>query len=535
MNAARLRHGVCAAFVALFAASAGAVDLADAVANLGAGRAPEAERQFKQIVASAAAPAPDRARAYFYLGTMSHLPAKGEPSKAALQLAERYYTEGLQLDPTMGGALNNLARVQLALGRSTVDASDNINRALALKDGRQSLYETTRAEIADRAGDRKAALDAARQAFLAAPQDESLRRGFVARALTSDPGLLASTVDVLLERGESLAAQEVIVDTLTERSVPRVALMERLADVLAAQSYDPRRFTELPVAAVLEALKSDPQLGAAARELLAVHAQPAASAFEYRWWTTRDHVAGQKPEQERPRRFARLMSSLARWYQERGNANELPLAAPYAEIGVQLSGNSLDPRAILDLVNVYASTGQRDKIIRVSDEYVTELFMMKGSAYLDAHTPEDYRRIYELHLALGAIYGYLEQWTDGGSPRSATFQLEHVLKSAKKVNDALPPDSKDRIVVPPAAIQLLARSYEATGRYDESVQLRVNAANQLLASPNPRLASELLKTTEQQPVDVSRASPRLREEWEKVQANVARVPKGRAVTRPGGR
>lgn len=528
MSAARWKMAVRAAALALLAVPAGAANLPEAVANLQDGRTQDAERQLREIVASSAAPEKDRARAYFYLGTIHQL--SSTPSKESLQIAERYYTEALQLDPNMGGALNNLARVQLALGRSPANATENINRAIALKDGRQSLYEATRAEIAERSGDSKAAMDAARQALLAAPQDEALRRAFVARALKADPAMLTSTVDALLERGESLAAQGVILNSLADRTAPRFALMERLADVLAVQSYDPRRFTDLPTAAVLGKLKDDSQLGVSSRELLDLHAKPAADAYQYKWWTTRTDAPGQKPEQGRTRRFARLVSSLGRWYQERGTAEELKLAAPYAEIALQMSGTSLDPRAILDLANVYASTGQRDKIKQMSDKYVRDLFMMKGSAYHDARTPEDFRRIYDLHLALGAIYGYLEQWGDShASPQSATFQLEHVLSTAKRVNDALPADSKERIVVPASAIQLLARAYDATGRFDESVQLRVNAANQLLASPNPRMANEVLKTVDQKPVDVSRASPRLRDEWEKVQATAAEVPKGRGL------
>jgi hypothetical protein len=81
--------------------------------------------------------------------------------------------------------------------------------------------------------------------------------------------------------------------------------------------------------------------------------------------------------------------------------------------------------------------------------------------------------------------------------------------------------------VPASAIQLLARAYDANGRYDDSVQLRVNVANQLLASPNPRRAAEVLRSVDAKPVDVSRASPRLRAEYEKVQANAAKVPKRR--------
>jgi tetratricopeptide (TPR) repeat protein len=517
-----------AALALLGVSAAGAATLPEAVANLQAGRAQDAERQLREIVASSGLPAKDRARAYFYLGTIHQLPSKGEPSKESLQVAERYYTEALQLDPNMGGALNNLARVQLALGRSPANATEIINRAIALKDGRQSLYEATRAEIAERSGDAKAAADAARQALLAAPQDEALRRAFVARALKAAPVMLTSTVDTLLERGESLAAQGVILDSLADRTAPRIALMERLADVLAVQSYDPRRFTELPAAAVLDRLKDDSQLGVCSRELLDLHAKPAADASHYQWWTTRTDAPGQKPEQERTRRFARLVTSLGRWYQERGNRDELAFAAPYAEIALEVSGSTLDPRAILDLATVYANTGQRDKIRQMSDRYVQDLFMAKGSAYLEARTPADFRRIYELHLALGAIYGYLEQWGDRyASPQSATFQLEHVLSSAKRVNDALPADSKDRIVVPASAIQLLARAYDANGRYDDSVQLRVNTANQLLASPNPRRATEVLKSLDAKPVDVSRASPQLRAEYEKVQANAAKVPRGR--------
>jgi hypothetical protein len=233
------------------------------------------------------------------------------------------------------------------------------------------------------------------------------------------------------------------------------------------------------------------------------------------------------PDDARARRLGRLAGSLASWFRDRNAPEEVKLAIPYAELALACTGDSIDPRAALDLAEVYGATGQRDRIRDMSDEYVAKLFAGKLDAYRTAERSHDYRSIYDFHMALGAIYGYLEQWTPSGGwqPASAIFQLEHVLSTAELINRDLPPDSKERVVVPVSAIQLLARAYDKTGQPDRSVKLLMDEANSRLSSPNPRLAIDLIRQPDRKPVDVSRASPGLRADWEKLEAKVATLPR----------
>jgi hypothetical protein len=532
MNAATLRKPQL--WVPLFIAFAlptGAADLAKAIEALQSGRIEQAEREFTAITREDAAdPArrADVARAYFYLGTLKQFPVakeSGDASREALNAAGKYYESALNIDPTLGGALNNLARAQLQLG-DPAGALATIDRALLLKDGREAIYQATRADIAAKSGDAKLASAAAMQALIAAPQDVSRRHSFTALALASDPKALAATVEALLKDGESIAAQSVILESLANPAAPREALMEYLADSLTVQSYDPRAFGESPAGIELQKLTADAQLGAAARDLLKLHKTPANRPYSYEWWGRdfRDH--GKMPENARARRLGRLATSLARWFRDRRAPEEVRLAIPYAELALACTGDSIDPRAVLDLAGIYGATGQRQRIRQMSDEYVGMLFAGKLDAYKAAERSRDYRKIYDFHMALGAIYGYLEQWTPRGwEPASAIFQLEHVRSTAELINRDLPLDSKERVVVPASAIQLLARAYDSTGQADKSLRLLIDEANARLSSANPRLAYEVITLPDRKPVDVSRASPALRADWENLTQKVATLPR----------
>jgi tetratricopeptide (TPR) repeat protein len=532
MSTANYRPLILAALLLACAPAAGAADLAKAVEALQSGRIEQAEREFTAITREDAAdPARrgDVARAYFYLGTLKQFPVakeSGDASRDALNAAGQYYESALAIDPTLGGALNNLARAQLQLG-DNAGALATIDRAVTLKDGREAIYQATRADIVEKSGDVKLASAAAMQASIAAPQDESRRRRFTSLALKADPKALSAAVGELLKRGESIAAQAVILDTLPNPAAPREALMEYLADALTAQSYDARTFGDAPAGVVLQKLTGDTQIGAAARDLLKLHKTPANRPSAYEWWGRdfRDH--GKMADTARARRLGRLSSSLAHWFRDRRAPEEVRLAIPYAELALACTGDSIDPRAVLDLAGIYGATGQRDRIRQMSDEYVAMLFAGKLDAYKAAERSRDFRRIYDFHMALGAIYGYLEQWTPQGGwePASAIFQLEHVRSTAERINQGLAADSKDRLVVPASAIQLLAKAYDRTGQADKSVRLLIDEGNARLSSPNPRLASEVIMLPDRKPIDVSRASPALRADWEKLAAKVATLPR----------
>jgi hypothetical protein len=501
-------------------------NLEKAIEAMQAGQTREAEREFRALAGNASADPSarkDAAHAYFYLGAMQQAAAEGQANAAAkLRAGQRYYEAALAIDPGLGGALNNLARTQLALG-APQEALRTIDRAIALKDGRDSLYLQTRADIAEKAGDAKAASAASLQALLVAPQDEARVERFARQAAAADPGSLVEATDRLLARGESLAAQSIILESLATGTTSRAALLERLADALAAQRYDPRTFADTPVGAALAKLRADSTLGGPVKELFALHASPVAEPRAYPWWSRGfnpyDRVAKGSPAE----RLQRLASSLARWYRDANAPAEIARGVPYAELASELNGESIEPRAILDLATMYAAAGQRDKLQRLANTRIKKLFEGKMAAYHEAQSSGDYRGIYDFHMALGAIYGNLEQWTDangGEQPTSAIFQLKRARWAAGKINEKLPADSKERVVVPSAAIQLLATAYERTGRTDDSLKLRIEAANERVGT-SPRLAYEVLMSGKQ-PVDVSRASPAVRADFEKMQANVKR-------------
>ncbi len=500
--------------------------LEKAIEEMQAGHTREAEREFHAVTREpSAAPAArkDAAHAYFYLGAMKQAAAEGQPNAAAkLRAGRRYYESALAIDPQLGGALNNLARTQLQLG-APQEALRTIDLAVALKDGRDALYLQTRADIAEKAGDAKAASAASLQALLAAPQDEARLERFARQAAAADPGSLIDATDRLLARGESLAAQSIILEALVREAAPSESLIERLADALAAQRYDPRKFAGLPAGAVLVKLRADATLGQPARELLALHARPVAEPGKYPWWSRGFNPYDRTAPGSRAERLQRLASSLARWYRDGNSADEIAPGVPYAELASELNGESIEPRAILELATMYAAAGQRDDLQRLGNTRIKKLFDGKMAAYHEAQSSGDYRGIYDFHMALGAIYGNLEQWTDpngGEQPTSAIFQLKRARWAAGKINEKLPADSKERVVVPSAAIQLLATAYERTGRTDDSLKLRIEAANERVGK-NPKLAYEVLMSGKQ-PVDVSRASPAVRADFEKAQANVKR-------------
>jgi len=526
VSALSRRRALLLAPLALSAAIVHGASLDNAIEAMQAGRTQEAEHEFRELVqAPSADPAArkDAAHAYFYLGAMEQAAAEGQENAAArLRVGQQYYESALAIDPRLGGALNNLARTQLQLG-SAQEALRTIDRAVALKDGRDALYLATRADIAEKAGDAKIASAASIQALLAAPQDAARREAFVRLALVADPASLVSTVDDLLARGESLAAQSIVLGALSNAGVHREPLFERLADALAAQNYDPRNFADSPTGRAVAALREDAKLGAASRELLALHSSPSGRPWDYRWWIRGFNDHGPSLAGSPAPRLQRLAGSLGRWFKDRGQESEVALAIPYVEIAFALTGDSIEPRAFLELANVYGATGRRDKLLQLSNEYTLPLFHGKMAAYRRAESTGDYRGIYDFHMALGAIYGYLEQWTDrsgGEQPTSAIFQLKRARWAAEKINESLPADSKERVIVPVAAIQLLATAYERTNRTDDSLKLRIDAANERVGK-NPKLAYEVLMSGKQ-PVDVSRASPAVRADFEKAQANVKR-------------
>jgi len=305
-------------------------------------------------------------------------------------------------------------------------------------------------------------------------------------------------VEELLKRGYASSAEATLREALVSPSDVRPRLLALLADALAPQSYDPNTFAKTETAAMLRPLSDTSDIGAGVRELLLLHAAPQPRRDAYSWWTRGYHPEDPSGPRGPTVSLRRLARQLADTLILQGDTDSLRRAAPYAELAVELSGSSIDPRSVLTLAEIYADTGQNDKLAAISDRYVKLLFQGKNDAYATAND----QQIYEFHLALGALYGYLGRWTnDQWEPASAIFQLERAQQAAGRINKSLPAGAAQRVTLPPKAVDLLATGYRATGRLDDSVRVRTETANQMLTYQRPAQASEVLSSK-----DLSRAA-----------------------------
>jgi tetratricopeptide (TPR) repeat protein len=519
-------------------AAASAQPVTDAEARLPDGIAALQEQRWDEArsilgeVVSAGPGTAAAAQGEFYLGLLYQSLAAQASDPAArrphLEAAVLHYEGALQGLPRSGPTLNNLARVLGELGEfGRADAI--IGRALALDDGKQASYLRTRADLADwrpaSPADRLASWQAA---FEAAPDDEEARQKFVALALSARPAAVGETAQRLLDRGAVQSAEALLTEVLPQHPAPRESLMLQLADVLAAGHYDPRSFNR--TARVLQRLATESDVGAAAQELLDLHVKPSPRRDAYPWWTRDYQDYAPSIPKGRSARFRRLVLALGDSYRLQGGETGLRRAQPYAELALELSGNTADPRAVLLLADVYANTGQRDRLRDVSNKYVQKLFQGKGEAYASGNQ----RQIYEHHLALGSIFAYLEQWENPQwAPASAIFQLEHARTAAASFNRSVTSASGEQLVVPPNAIAMLSSGYLATNRPEQSVNVCIESARVYEAQGRPMLRDAVLQSPAAA-VAVARTAPATQATWNAAlrDSRVTPVERPPAVVQP---
>lgn len=462
------------------------------VSLIDAGRFDEARQELQQSVDADSNPA-DRGRAYFYLGLCEQQRARSLPAgpqrQTALQAARDYYQQALGANPKSGGALNNLAQVQADLGDLEA-ANATLERALALGDGRQALYQSTRARLLSAGPLDARALQALLDAALASPDDDAARARLVQAAAPANPALIVELATALLSNGYAGAAEDVCAQGLAAAPALGKQLLVLLARTLAAQSYEPTSFdkTKASTAQVLARLRGDATVGSGANQLLALHLSPKPEAAAYSWWM-QGYNRYSPPARDAPHLALRVLAiRLGDWYRRVGTGEALLQAEPYALLAVELSGNTADPTAILGLAEIYANTDRKDKLREVSDRYAGSLFEGKAAAYMEKND----ELIYQFHLALGTIYGYLEQWeSPGWSPASAIFQLEHARETAERINRSTPDCGANCRTVPPMAIQLLATAYEKTGKPEQAVRVRAEAAETYVKVRRPDMVKQL--------------------------------------------
>lgn len=408
--------------------------------------------------------------------------------KSARERAIRWYEDFLKTRPDSGGALNNLAQLYAQDPDQRPKAIALLDRAVQLKDDRVGVYAANRARILAESGQDKQALDWALGAVKNDRNDEAAQT--LALDLLRKEGDTRRLADYMRELERTGLVQRAVDVGLTEiesRSAGREPLLVAIAEALAHPGYGglPDRFVKSEVGGRLRKQVEGADIGPGVRELLALHEKPG-PVDAYGWWR-KDFI---DYDELRPGTRSAALLALARALGDRCRAageKGYPCAEAYYRFAIDFTGTSADPSAFLALAEVLANTGRGDELAKVSQKYERALFRGKETAYNRRNLP----KIYQFHLALGMMYGYLGKWEDKEfAPGGSIWQLNRAKETADRYNADAP--EAQRIVFPPQAVTVLSDGYLKTGAVDNSVQIRVEAAEKYIKRGDKERAQEVL-------------------------------------------
>lgn len=422
----------------------------------------------------------DQARLWFYTAR-AHEELGDEQSAAA------DYARAIDLEPTYGAAMNNLAQLLVRRG-DAARAAALLKTAIALDDPRHLLYVDNYAAAAEKAGD----IEAARTAYaeVARVQQENVAAQMNAIRLLDDPWRMAQMLVKLASRGEAAAAQSLALDLLAKPFDARGkrALLSVVAGALARQHVAPQAFEKHPAAARLAALRADASIAGGIDEMLLL-VRGEVDPARYVWWRS--------PPDER---FGALIRDVgASW----AGAGQKAKAEACYKLALDYAGGR-DADAFVELADLYFNEKRLADLDALARNYERPMFAAKA----DTIAARDYGAEYRFHVALGTMYAYLERWGDEGDATSAIFQLRQAQRAAADYNRELTWGQK--ISAEPKTIELLATAYTKTNKRDRAVALRIDSAAAFAAEGRKTAANGVLAPLKADAALVNDASYRQR-------------------------
>lgn len=433
-----------------------------------------------------------QARFLFYRGNAHLAQARLTGERGHARRAARDYHEVRKLRPDSGAAMVNLAGALAELGQDD-EARALYEAAIGLGDGKEALYRKQYAQFLE-SRDRAAATLQYREVVKAQPKSVQAQRQLVRGYRDARQGdELVAYLDELIAHGDVLQAQRAALEALQEPQWPRDAkysLLRVLGDALAAQYVDTDRFHATDAARTLRAVaqrEEDEGVRRCIDELLQTLTSPG-EPVAYLSWTS---------DAARADTLSALLRTMARSSNQAGRADR---AEQLYRRAVDVDGG--DPGAVLELVQFYAERGDVARINEISRDHEFPLFEGKGRAY----SAGDEAEIYRYHRTLAAIYASQAEvsgdWGSMSKVNSAAFQLEHAYRTAGRV-EGITPDAQ--------LVDQLAKSYEASGRGDDAVALRLNAASNYRVAGNDKAAVKVLRPLGERTLD-----PAMRERYERI-------------------
>ncbi|HUQ11946.1 MAG TPA: hypothetical protein VM146_16645 [Steroidobacteraceae bacterium] len=398
------------------------------------------------------------------------------------------YRQTLQINPSSGVAMNNLAQMLKTESASSGEADALLARAISLNDSRKGVYLMNRAVLKREANELQDATHFAKQA--AADDKGNVEAHQLVLNLLEqrqDAGALLDYIRDLESQGLVVRALDSAAEGMVKLPAARAELLTSVANTISSPSYtaNPWEFEKTGAGVAIGNFQSDPAIGKGVSELFGVLRTPMA-VTSLTWWRKGfDDFAG--PSANSP---AAAMQGLTfrcgEIYQAAGDKR----AEGYYEMSVALSGRlATDPRALLKLAELLYEQKRIDDLNKILKDNEQGLMEAKGRTIAAA----DHLHTYQLRVALGMMYGYTQRWVNEQQSYAASiWMLENARESARQYNyeARLPRDQQVRL--PPNAVKMLSKGYASTNRVDRSVETRIEFANLYLENGQKRFAQQVL-------------------------------------------
>jgi|GEM_PF-3572403 len=445
------------------------------------------------------------AEAHFYLGLTDQQQGASEVDEVRRrdlwESAVVHYRGALSTGPEAAGIWNNLARVQVSLGR-TNEALSSLSRAVELNDSRRGFYAENYADLLLQAGRWR---DACRLYAMVAgeqPQNRSVHRKMVDACVGQGPDLLAWYLWELAEAGQVVQVLDSALAVMQEpvwTRPQREELMGLVAYCLSRKNETVGEFVASSTAQRLQELVDDPEVGEGAKGLLHLYQPGGLETGRIRWWT-RLVRPGEEPRRGRwPfESFLGLIRSLG---ERAGVEGGVERQEAYWLLAVGAKPGAPDPEALWLLANHYSDRQDVKKLDALMQRYEVDIFQGKGEAYSTSQT----EKIYRYHMALGVIYSQLDRWKTPRQVDSALFQLKRAIETADHLNAKVAAgtggSASGPVVVPTRLVDLLASGYDKTGQGGESIRVRFDQAEKYLKINQGEAAARVVAPLKTRTVD----------------------------------
>jgi tetratricopeptide (TPR) repeat protein len=389
---------------------------------------------------------------------------EGDPARkqTLLKEAAQAFEQALDLDPTRGAALNNLAQVDADLGRDS-DAERLFDQAVALDAPLRPFYRRNFGDFLAARGQWDRAISQYRATLEEQLSDLQAHESLVAVYSQHRPEAIPEYLRFLLERGQVVWAEEVALSRL--QAAPTEEYLSFLAQARAEQGTPPDELLPEAVVAILKTLAGQPRIGEGARELLLLREGGDFDPASFSWWA-------QRPNSRQA--FRSLARSFGDSQRQAGRAAS---AKDYYQLAVTLTPEEPDLVSFRRMLELPSATEDVQTIDRLA--FWTERSLRKGKKV-------SREEVYRYRHDLGLHYAALGQWKDCQCPNSSIYNLEISIRF-DNVTDCSPGDPP----FDPRIYFELARGYLATGRDSEASAV----LSEVIGSPCLEPVEQILSTT----------------------------------------